>query len=183
MAKLLILTGKHQGKRLTLPDRDVVVGRSEECNITLKTEEVSRQHCRLSIADGQLSVCDLGSRNGTLVNGREVMGVTALQDGDELQIGPMKFRVQTEPSENRKPPGDVARDGAASGGKADEDEIASWLSESSDDTRTIKAAKDDDTAIHPVAGKSVKKIFASVADEAQDIIERHLALKAGSETS
>ena len=38
MAKLLILTGKHQGKRLTLPDRDVVVGRSEECNITLTGE-------------------------------------------------------------------------------------------------------------------------------------------------
>ncbi len=183
MAKLLILTGKHQGKRLTLPDRDVVVGRSEECNITLKTEEVSRQHCRLSVSDGQLSVCDLGSRNGTLVNGREVAGVTVLQDGDELQIGPMKFRVQTEPTEVSKVMGGAAPVATPTSAKADEDDIASWLSGSPDDTHTLKAAKDDDTAIHPVAGKAAKKVFASVADEAQDIIERHLALKAGSESS
>jgi pSer/pThr/pTyr-binding forkhead associated (FHA) protein len=175
MAKLLILTGKHQGKRLTLPDRDVIVGRSEECNITLKTEEVSRQHCCLNVADGQISIRDLGSRNGTLVNGQAIHGDVVLNDGDELQIGPMRFKVQTEPTEVTKA---VSKPAAQASGQAGEDDIASWLSENSGDTHTIKAATDDDTAIHPVAGKAARKTFASVAEEAQDIIQRHLELKA-----
>lgn len=179
MAKLLILTGKHEGKRLTLPEKDVIVGRSEECNITLKTDEVSRQHCRLQFVNGQLTVRDLGSRNGTLVNGSVASGDVALNDGDELQIGPMRFRVQTEPTEIKKA---AAAPSTTESGAADEDDIASWLSESSDDTHTIKAATDDDTAIHTVAGESPKKNFASVADEAQDIIRRHLELKAASES-
>jgi len=183
MAKLLILTGKHEGKRLTLPDRDVIVGRSEECNITLKTEEVSRQHCRLSFADGQLIICDLGSRNGTLVNGKAIDGNVELQDGDELQIGPMRFRVQTEPTEITKALNKPARPAASQSGQADEDDIASWLSENADDTRTIKAAADDDTAIHPIGGKAAKKTFGSVAEEAQDIIQRHLELKSAGKSS
>lgn len=181
MAKLLILTGKHQGKRLTLPDKDVIVGRSEECNITLKTEEVSRQHCRLSVTDGQLMIRDLGSRNGTLVNGVEATGDTPLHDNDELQIGPMRFRVQSASAVTAKPPTGSSTPDAA--GQADEDNIASWLSENSDDTHTIKASADDDTAIHPVAGKPSKKVFGSVAEEAQDIIQRHLESKAGSKSS
>ncbi|MBI1314532.1 FHA domain-containing protein [bacterium] len=180
MAKLLILTGKHQGKRLTLPDRDVIVGRSEECNITLKTDEVSRQHCRLSVIEGQLTVCDLGSRNGTVVNGVEAVGDVPLNDGDELQIGPMRFRVQTSPPADAKPSSNSLAVNAPASGQLDEDSIASWLSENSDDTHTIKAAADDDTAIHPVVGPSSRKTFASVADEAQDIIKRHLQLKSGS---
>lgn len=180
MAKLLILTGKHEGQRLTLPEKDVVVGRSEECNITLKTDEVSRRHCCLSFADGQLSVRDLGSRNGTLVNGAETSGNVVLNDGDELQIGPMRFRVQTEPTEITKA---VSESASTESGQADEDDIASWLSENSDDTHTIKAATDGDTAIHAVASQSPKKTFASVADEAQDIIRRHMELKAAGESS
>ena len=181
MAKLLILTGKHEGQRLTLPEKDVVVGRSEECNITLKTDEVSSRHCCLSFADGQLSVRDLGSRNGTLVNGTETNGDVVLNDGDELQIGPMRFRVQTEPTEITKA---VSTPAETASGQADEDDIASWLSENSGDTHTIKAATDGDTAIHSVAGDSSKKtVFASVAEEAQDIIRRHLELKASGESS
>ncbi len=180
MAKLLILTGKHEGQRLTLPEKDVVVGRSEECNITLKTEEVSRRHCCLSFADGQLSVRDLSSRNGTLVNGTETSGNVVLNDGDELQIGPMRFRVQTEPTEVTKA---VSEPAPTDSGQADEDDIASWLSENSDDTHTIKAATDGDTAIHAVAGQSPRKTFASVAEEAQDIIRRHMELKGAGESS
>ncbi len=181
MAKLLILTGKHQGKRLTLPERDVTIGRSEECNITLKTEEVSRQHCVLKFEDGQLTVRDLESRNGTLVNGVDADTETPLRDGDELQIGPMRFQVQLpEVAPPQPKPGT-----AVGSGSAGEDDIASWLAENSDDTHTIKAATEDDTAIHTVAGKSgaSKKVFASVAEEAQDIIRRHLETKAGSSQS
>lgn len=177
MAKLLILTGKHRGKLLTLPDRDVIVGRSEECNITLKTDEVSRRHCRLSKRDGQLCVKDLGSRNGTVVNGVEVTGEKTLAHGDELQIGPMRFRVQLQAPAAGGVSAAPAPAGAAGDSQADEDSIASWLSENPEDTRTIKAAADDDTAIHPVAEKVTRKTFASVAEEAQDIIQRHLELK------
>ncbi|MHC4880318.1 MAG: FHA domain-containing protein [Planctomycetota bacterium] len=178
MAKLLILTGKHQGKRLSLPERDVIVGRSEECNITLKTEEVSRQHCILRFQDGQLTVRDLESRNGTLVNGTDADRETPLKDGDELQIGPMRFRVQLAVSATATP----GQHATAGKGRVDEDNIASWLAENPDDTHTIKAATDEDTAIHTVTGNSTvpKKVFSSVAEEAQYIIRRHLEAKAES---
>lgn len=58
------------------------------------SELVSRQHCMLKVkANGALSIRDLGSANGTLVNGARVVGELTLEDGDRLQVGPVVLQV------------------------------------------------------------------------------------------
>lgn len=95
MAKLVILTGKNRGKRMTLPERDVLIGRDKTCAISLATDEVSREHCLLRFVPGTLFARDLKSRNGTFVNDHAIQEEVELQHGDILRVGPMIFRVET----------------------------------------------------------------------------------------
>ena len=71
-----------------------VVGRARDCTISLPFEaehlDVSRHHCQLDISPPAVRIRDLGSLNGTYVN-RERIEETALNDGDEVQVG--KFRL------------------------------------------------------------------------------------------
>jgi len=73
----------------------VVIGRREDCDLRIALSDVSRKHCRLLLADGQIAVEDLGSSNGTYVNGHRVQHVT-LEAGDTLQVGPVVFVLQVD---------------------------------------------------------------------------------------
>jgi pSer/pThr/pTyr-binding forkhead associated (FHA) protein len=98
-ARLLVVQGRPQGKSLLFPPGEYVFGRGAECHIRPNSDWVSRQHCLLRVvADGPALIRDLGSRNGTLVNGSRVQGETALNDGDHLQVGPLVFEVTLEES-------------------------------------------------------------------------------------
>jgi eukaryotic-like serine/threonine-protein kinase len=71
-----------------------VLGRGRECAIHVAADEkVSRRHCELTIEPPRLSVRDLGSRNGTYVNGTRVTGDHGLADGDALRVGDTTVRV------------------------------------------------------------------------------------------
>lgn len=70
----------------------LTVGRSEECDVTLPLETVSSRHCRLFRKRASWFVEDLGSRNGTRVNGKPVR-TRRLQPGDTLSIADFEFRV------------------------------------------------------------------------------------------
>ena len=97
MAELLVDSGKHRGRRVKLAPGATIVGREAGCPIRLATADVSRRHCRLTVAagpNGETVVAeDLGSRNGTYVNGRPIDGPTPLGAGDALRIGPVQFLV------------------------------------------------------------------------------------------
>ncbi len=87
MAALLLLTGPQAGRRLEVQG-EVIIGRSPSCTIPLEDAKVSRRHVQLMIDDGQARVSDLGSRNGTLVNGEKVESEPVmLLPGDRLQVG------------------------------------------------------------------------------------------------
>ncbi|AHY45310.1 FHA domain [Rubrobacter radiotolerans] len=69
------------------------VGRSSEGEIVLKGDEyASGRHARFTRHGGLLYVEDLGSTNGTYVNGSKAVGATPLRDGDEIKIGSTVFR-------------------------------------------------------------------------------------------
>ena len=70
-----------------IPEGETLVGRGLECGVRLPSARVSRVHARLRAADGQVSVEDAGSKNGTWVNGERREGPTALDDGDEVAFG------------------------------------------------------------------------------------------------
>jgi pSer/pThr/pTyr-binding forkhead associated (FHA) protein len=92
-AKLLVVRGQPQGKLLVFPTGEYVIGRGDECHIRPNSSWVSRQHCILHVGGDGVSLKDLGSTNGTLVNGRRVMGERQLSDGDHVQIGPLVFKL------------------------------------------------------------------------------------------
>ncbi|MFI7680584.1 protein kinase [Actinophytocola sp. NPDC049390] len=72
-----------------------VLGRDRVCSIRVATDEkVSRRHCAFDVDPPLLSVRDLGSRNGTFVNGARVTGDQELKDGDELRAGDTTIRVE-----------------------------------------------------------------------------------------
>jgi pSer/pThr/pTyr-binding forkhead associated (FHA) protein len=71
-----------------LPSGDTLIGRGPDCRITLVDPLVSRHHARVRLEPSQQAVFeDLGSRNGSRVNGRLVRGTHALKDGDRIRIG------------------------------------------------------------------------------------------------
>jgi pSer/pThr/pTyr-binding forkhead associated (FHA) protein len=76
----------------------VVVGRKEECDLRLNHKSVSKLHCVLVKTDGLLLLRDLGSTNGTRVNGTRVRRA-ALLPNDQLTIANYKFRVHLGPDE------------------------------------------------------------------------------------
>jgi pSer/pThr/pTyr-binding forkhead associated (FHA) protein len=71
----------------------VVVGRDLRCDARLGSLRVSRQHCCMTQADGEVVVRDLGSTNGTRINGERVE-VGRLRPGDELSIAHFRYRLE-----------------------------------------------------------------------------------------
>lgn len=106
MQVVLVMFRGESGRRSFSIARDVsVVGRREDCDFRIPLGEISRKHCRL-IRDGEnLRVEDLGSSNGTFVNGERVQEAV-LQPGDTLQMGSVVFVVQIDgvPTEDEMHP-------------------------------------------------------------------------------
>ena len=73
-----------------------VIGRGQDVDARLVDTWASRHHCEIDVVDGGLAVRDLGSRNGTLVNG-EVVSQSFLRPGDQLTVGLSTFEVQYNP--------------------------------------------------------------------------------------
>jgi pSer/pThr/pTyr-binding forkhead associated (FHA) protein len=76
----------------------VVVGRHPDCDARLDSLRVSRWHCCLTEVDGEVWVRDLGSTNGTWVDGRRVSS-GRLRNGDVLAIAHLRYRVEGVPAE------------------------------------------------------------------------------------
>ncbi|QDV48749.1 FHA domain-containing protein [Gimesia fumaroli] len=177
MPKFIIKTGKYQGKKLKLPDRDITVGRDLECDIRVSDTDVSRMHCQIKIRDGKLFVDDLESRNGTFINDIAIETETPLQTGDQLRIGPMVFELAGTKTRIKKP-SNLEPDKAA---PLSDDDISSWLSEevseeeasSAGDTTVIPTSNIPPTGVPPAPKPPKKKEYHSVAEEAADIIKKH----------
>ena len=85
-AMLMEVEGPSAGKRYFIEQAEVIIGRDEACDLVVPDRQVSRHHARIRQEGGRLLLEDLGSKNGTFVNGQELEGPHPLQDGDEIQI-------------------------------------------------------------------------------------------------
>jgi diguanylate cyclase (GGDEF)-like protein len=87
------------GRMHKLDKSEVVLGRSSECQFQVDDDGISRRHAKVCLSpDGQFQVVDLGSTNGTYLNGTRV-DAAALKDGDKIQIGSntvVKFSLQDQ---------------------------------------------------------------------------------------
>lgn len=79
--------GAQIGQIWSLKNGDTLVGRANECDLTIEDNAISRQHFKIIIHDNKLSLQDMQSRNGTFVNGEKAQNIV-LKDGDKIQISP-----------------------------------------------------------------------------------------------
>lgn len=91
---LVMLRG---GKRRDFPlgSAHTTIGRRNDCSLRIPAADVSRRHCEISTLDRDVVVRDLGSANGTFVNGKRI-AEKALKPGDRLLIGPVEFIIQID---------------------------------------------------------------------------------------
>ncbi len=92
--QLVVLRGRSASTALKIGDGVTTAGRHDDCQLRIKSSEVSRRHCQFFEKNGMLLVKDLGSSNGTMLNGKKIEGQRVLEPGDELSIGPVKLRVE-----------------------------------------------------------------------------------------
>jgi len=109
MPALLLLSGPAAGLRREVTG-EVILGRSPSCDIPLEDSKVSRRHARIAIEEGTARVSDLGSRNGTIVNGERIEAEAVLLPGDRVQVGDttVLFEPPTRAAlTEREDPGDL----------------------------------------------------------------------------
>ena len=82
-----VQAGNGRGRAYDLPEKDMIIGRDASADIAVDDGKVSREHARLSYANGAWSILDLGSSNGTYLNGQRVNGQQQLVNGDKIKVG------------------------------------------------------------------------------------------------
>src|SRR5271170_3034403 len=99
-ARLRVLSGPHAGETIAIRRGKLLIGREEDCHLRPDSEFVSRHHCVLLLDEYTLRVRDLGSKNGTFVNGRRIgISETILLHDDMISIGEMICQVDLAQSE------------------------------------------------------------------------------------
>ena len=84
---LVVIEGSRAGQRVPVPDGQATVGRDPGCGIVFADAGVSRRHAALTTSQGVTTILDLGSTNGTWVNGVRIPAPRALQPGDRVRLG------------------------------------------------------------------------------------------------
>jgi pSer/pThr/pTyr-binding forkhead associated (FHA) protein len=143
---LVVAAGPHEGRTipLVLP---FVIGRAAGCHLRPASALVSHEHCVIENRDGRAVIRDLRSTNGTFLNEDLLLADCPLNDGDEVQVGPLRFIVRIEGAPQRRSGGDTVVSVRAEGETVtdrdhmSEDEAARLLSEGD--------AADEGTEEHP----------------------------------
>lgn len=116
MKVVLVRFKNGERREFTLDGETTMVGRRPDSTLRVASSDVSRQHCQLVVKDGTVVVKDLGSSNGTFVNGQRV-AEKQLAPGDRLTVGPVVFVVQIdgEPAEIKPSDAELEVSAAPSG--------------------------------------------------------------------
>ena len=139
--KLIVASGKSAGRAIAIKRSTLLIGRAEDCDVRPLSEDVSRRHCAIHVGPSDVWAEDLGSRNGTFVNGVKIKEKTKLADGDLVRVGALELQVSCA-----KPVTQNA-----------EDDVSKWLMADDapagmfDTTQTLRApgapAADDSAAL------------------------------------
>ena len=92
---LILLKKNNSQKAFSLSSGITVIGRRHDCDLRIPLMSVSRRHCQFNRDEGVLKIRDLGSRNGTYLNGKRI-DEAVIQAGDYIEVGPLKFVLQID---------------------------------------------------------------------------------------
>jgi DNA-binding NtrC family response regulator len=106
---LLVIDGASSHRRPLPPDGVLILGRAPDADVHIQTTAVSRRHARLILAAGEVQVADLGSHNGTSVNGERIVGSRTLSSGDVVTVGDTILVLRCEPRRRASAAIDIAR--------------------------------------------------------------------------
>jgi DNA-binding winged helix-turn-helix (wHTH) protein len=84
-------------RQFPLVDGAITIGRAPDAAIRIDSGGVSRHHARIVVNGNEAHVEDLGSKNGTFVDGKPVTGICRLLDGNELRVGPIALTFRVAP--------------------------------------------------------------------------------------
>ena len=135
IAKLIVASGKSAGRSIAIKRNKLLIGRAEGCDVRPLSEDVSRRHCAITVGPAEVWVEDLGSRNGTFVNGAKIAERTKVVDGDIVRVGSLELKVSCTMPAAQTP--------------GTEDDVSRWLMADdqpagmSDTTRSLSPADDD----------------------------------------
>jgi pSer/pThr/pTyr-binding forkhead associated (FHA) protein len=177
---LTITKGQDAGRVIRLEEGETkTLGRGSQADIILRDAVVSRVHCRIRIEGGACYVQDMGSRNGTSVNGRPITKEARLADDDALGIGTELVEVRITPDTQ---PGEEAVE-AVVPVEIGETPVPPTEAEVSDEEYEIEAQGEDERLIGTVVGGCRvegllgRNDISSVYRATQISMERPVALK------
>lgn len=90
---LKVIGGKNDGREIAVAVPRFIIGRGETAHLRPASDLVSREHSAIEIKDGNVTITDLKSRNGTFVNGEKIAGTVTLTSGDSVRIGRLQFEM------------------------------------------------------------------------------------------
>ena len=160
VTKLIVASGKSAGRSIAIKRNKLLIGRAEECDVRPLSEEVSRRHCSVIVGPADVWAQDLGSRNGTFVNGQRIEAKTRLSDGDLIRVGSLELKVSCTPPAAKQ-------EGA-------EDDVSRWLMDdeagtgTSDTTRTLPTPAPDSTDGSFIGGMVTSASESAGTAEASD---------------
>jgi predicted component of type VI protein secretion system len=172
---LVMVTSDGKSKEFPLGKLPVHIGRGEDCKVRVPLPSVSRKHCELLIEDDEFAVKDLGSSNGTYVNGERVRS-HELVPGDLLALGPCVFVVRIDGHPKEIDPVESYAAGAVAVGGSSESSsdrrtqmiegVPTWSGQAGLD----RAAKDVGDSSKPAPGKAgseadSKDLLGSLLDD------------------
>ncbi len=161
--KLAIIGGKHSGRELPVKAPEFLIGRGSQCQLQLKSHMVSRKHCAIALAGDEATIEDLGSTNGTLLNGEKIAERRTLKNGDRIKIGLLELEVRLAPVAAAAK-ASAAHSAAQPAAAGDDLDISGWLEEdaaaaekpaSLHDTSAAKTL--DETVAIPIEPESAPK--------------------------
>ena len=85
--------GVEPAREIALTGEEFLIGRGADCGLRLAQSAISRHHCMIRLQGGETTLLDLGSSNGTYLNGARVRSQTPLHSGDEIKIGSVRLLV------------------------------------------------------------------------------------------
>ena len=140
-AELHVIGGKHSGQVVPLNRRKFLIGRETDCQLRPNSELVSRHHCVFGIDEYSVRLRDLGSTNGTTVNGKRIVKEVTLVAGDRVTVGNLDFEFR------------LLNPASASGVETDVPNIETMM-----EIPSTPATPPSDTTLAPIAAESAPAV-------------------------